>query len=546
MIRFDHVTFAYAGAPPVLRDVNLNVGEGELALVAGPTGAGKSTLLRCVNGLVPHFTGGTLAGEVRVDGASTRHRPPGAWAQTVAYVAQEPRSSFVTDRVEDELAYGMEQLGIAPSVMRTRVEDTLDLLGIADLRAQSVSTLSGGEAQRVAIGAALAAGPRVLVLDEPTSALDPGAAEDVLAALARLVHDLGLTVLMAEHRLERAIQFADTMIQVAAGGTVTQGPPAVQLATAQGAPPVVQLGRLLGWEPLPLTIRDARRRAGLWRARLAEPASQPAPAASEPPGRPAPTANEPPDAPRPVVAAVRHLTVAYGDFLAVRDVSFDLHRGEITALMGRNGSGKSSLLWAMRGVGPRHAGTVTVLGTDPADVHPGEARGLAALVPDEAADLLYLDTVAAETAQAGARALLARLAPDVDLAAHPRDLSSGQRLALVLALQLASSPPVVLLDEPTRGLDYAAKARFAALLGELAAEGRAVLVATHDVEFAAVAAQRVLTLAQGELITDGPAVTALGASPAHAPQVARVLGADAGVLTVADVAARLGLAAPRP
>ena len=264
MIVFDDVTITYPGAAsPALAHVNLRIPEGELVLVVGRTGSGKTTLLRAINGLVPHFTGGTLSGRVVVDGRDTAHHPPRELADLVGVVPQDPMSGFVTDTVEDELAYGMECLGIAPDVMRRRVEETLDLLGLADIRQRPLRSLSGGQRQRVAIGAVLAAHPRVLVLDEPTSALDPGAAEEVLAALQRLVHDLGVTVVMAEHRLERVVQYADQIVIVPGGDLpVRSGSPAEVMRSAPIAPPVVELGRLAGWQPLPLSVRDARRAAG--------------------------------------------------------------------------------------------------------------------------------------------------------------------------------------------------------------------------------------------------------------------------------------------
>ncbi|KAE8762158.1 ABC transporter ATP-binding protein, partial [Georgenia thermotolerans] len=270
MIRFEDVSVTYpTAAAPILRGVDLEVVEGELCLVVGPTGAGKSTLLGAACGRVPHFTGGLLTGRVLVDGRDTAAHLPRDLADVVGVVGQDPRAGFVTDTVEEELAYGMEQLGVAPGLMRTRVEDALDLLGLAALRDRPLATLSGGEQQRVAIGAVLTAQPRALVLDEPTSALDPAAAEEVLAALARLVHDLGVTVLLAEHRLERVVQFADQVVALDADGGAMAGDPATVLATAPVAPPVVELGRLAGWTPLPVSVRDARRAAGPLRERLA-------------------------------------------------------------------------------------------------------------------------------------------------------------------------------------------------------------------------------------------------------------------------------------
>ncbi|EMF02486.1 ATP-binding cassette domain-containing protein [Streptomyces mobaraensis NBRC 13819 = DSM 40847] len=538
MITFDDVTVTYTGAGrPTLRDVRLHLPEGELCLVTGRTGVGKSTLLGAVNGLVPHFTGGHLSGEVTVAGVSTRQAPPQELAHLVGVVGQDPLAGFVTDTVEEELAYGMEQLGTPPDVMRKRVEETLDLLGIAPLRHRALRTLSGGQQQRVAIGSVLTRHPRVLVLDEPTSALDPTAAEEVLAAITRLVHDLGTTVLIAEHRLERVLQYADRVVHLPGDGRVAVGTPAAAVRDADVAPPVVRLGRLAGWDPLPLSVRDARRLAGPLRERLAGRA----PEAVAPPG-----AGGADDARRTVLAA-RDVVVGYGSVRAVRGVSLDLAAGEVVALMGRNGSGKSSLLWALQGSGPRRSGRVDVAGTDPGRVPARKARGLVGLVPQTASDLLYLESVDAECAQADqesgaapgtARALLDDLAPGIPGARHPRDLSEGQRLALVLAVQLAAAPRAVLLDEPTRGLDLPAKERFTALVRRLAGEGRAVVVATHDVEFAALTADRVVITAEGEIVADGPAAEVIVASPAFAPQVAKVLAPQAW-LTVEQVAGAL-------
>ncbi|WP_348652611.1 ATP-binding cassette domain-containing protein [Streptomyces sp. WMMC500] len=532
MIELADVAFWYHGRDEaVVADVTLSIGEGELVLVAGRTGAGKSTLLGTLNGLVPHFTGGHLEGTVSVAGVSTRARPPREFAHLVGVVGQDPLAGFVTDIVEEELAYGMEQLGLAPQVMRRRVEETLDLLGIADLRRRALRTLSGGQQQRVALGSVLTTHPHVLVLDEPTSALDPTAAEDVLATLARLVQDLGTTVVMAEHRMERVIPFADRMLYVPGDGTVRDGTPAAVLREVPIAPPIVALGRLAGWEPLPLSVRDARRLAAPLRAGLTE---------APPPARTAGTPAEPP------LLTGTGVVVRYGRTVAVRGVGLDLHPGRVVALMGRNGSGKSSLLWALQGSGPRQGGSVDVAGVDPAALPAAKARKTVGLVPQTAGDLLFLETVGQECAAADSesdapagtcRALLDRIAPGVEDTAHPRDLSEGQRLALVLAVQLSAAPPVMLLDEPTRGLDYTAKAALGRTVAALAGEGRAVVVATHDVEFVATVADRVVVMAEGEIVSDGPAAEVLGGSPAFAPQVAKILGPD--WLTVADVRAAL-------
>ncbi len=535
MISFEHVSITYPGAAaPVLDDVNLYIPEGELVLVVGRTGSGKSTLLRAINGLVPHFTGGTLAGRILVDGRDTAVNPPRELADLVGVVPQDPMSGFVADIVEEELAYGMECLGLAPDVMRRRVEETLDLLGLVELRNRPLLSLSAGQRQRVAIGAVLTSHPKILVLDEPTSALDPGAAEDVLAALQRLVHDLNVTVVMAEHRLERVVQYADRVVVVPGDGEpVISGTPSEMMGDAPIAPPVVELGRLAGWDPLPLTIRDARRAAGPLRELLT--------------GRPAPLRvinGERDSAP---LTSADHLTVRYGDVSALRNVSTTISRGEIVALMGRNGAGKSTLLNTMVGLRATSAGIVRTNGKDPREIKGSELVHCVGLVPQDPGDLLEASTVAGECRSSDhdasvdpgtTRALLALLAPEVLDGTHPRDLSEGQRLLLALAIVLAARPPLLLLDEPTRGLDYPTKARLAKILRELAAGGHGIVLATHDVELAAEVATRVVVLAEGEIVADGPTAEVVLASPMFAPQVAKILAPE-NWLTVAEVRAAI-------
>lgn len=518
MIRFENVSITYPGhTRPVLSDVNLEIPEGELVLVVGRTGSGKSTLLQAINGLVPHFTGGTMQGRVVVNGRSTSDYPPREFADIVGVVPQDPMSGFVADTVEEELAYGMECLGLAPDIMRRRVEETLDLLGLADLRHRALRSLSGGQRQRVAIGAVLTTHPQVLVLDEPTSALDPGAAEDVLAALQRLVHDLGVTVVMAEHRLERVVQYADQVVVVPGDGQpLVHGSPSAMMLGSPIAPPVVQLGRLAQWDPLPLSVRDARRAAGPLRDLLVGQH---------------PRLHSVPEV-VPTIATAHDVSVRYGSHPALRGVNVEIGEGEVVALMGRNGAGKSTLLHTLVGVGPRRTGTVDVDGADPVTLRAGDLLHAVGLVPQEPGDLLEASSIADECRlsdrDAGCdpgttRALVALMAPEIDDSTHPRDLSEGQRLLLVLCIILAARPRLLLLDEPTRGLDYPTKARLAGILTDLANAGHAIVLATHDVELVAEVAHRVVILAEGEIVADGPTSHVVTSSPMFAPQVSKIL-----------------------
>lgn len=552
MIRFENVSVTYDGAAgPTVQGIELTVPEGELMLLVGPSGVGKSTVLGAVNGLVPHFTGGTLRGRVTVAGRDTRTHKPRELADVVGTVGQDPLSHFVTDTVEDELAYGMESLGLAPDVMRRRVEETLDLLGLADLRDRPISTLSGGQQQRVAIGSVLTPHPKVLVLDEPTSALDPAAAEEVLAVLQRLVHDLGTTVLMAEHRLERVIQYADQVALLPTpGAPLVLGTPSEVMAVSPVYPPVVALGRLAGWSPLPLTVRDARRRAGALRERLETTTYEPTNTYASTTAPPLPTEATPTPAQRPRLfrkrtpdsdpptptphpsATVANLSVRRGRTEVLHSVTLTVDPGETVALMGRNGAGKSTLLSALVDLVAPASGSVRVGGVEPHRTAPRELIRHVGLVPQEPRDLLYADTVAGECtaadSDAGAepgtcRTLVSELLPGIADDTHPRDLSEGQRLALALAVVLTARPPLLLLDEPTRGLDYAAKSRLVTVLRGLAAEGHAIVLATHDVELAAELSHRVVILADGEPVADGPTAEVVVASPSFAPQVTKIL-----------------------
>lgn len=515
MITFSNVSLIYPhSTKTVLEDLSCEIQEGEMVLVMGQTGSGKSSLLRLINGLVPHHTGGILAGDISVDGVSTRDVKPGALAHLVGIVGQNPINGFVTDVVEEEIAFGMEALNFAPDVMRKRVEEVLDLLSLNSVRNRAISSLSGGEQQRVAIAAALVMHPKILVLDEPTSALDPIAAEEVLSVLHRLVHDLSVTVIMAEHRLERVIQFVDRIIYIEGNGETSIGNAEEILRSSDLVPPIIRLARALNLSEFGTSVREVRRLTSDVRS---IPTQKPNHSITE----------------RTPVIEVQELSINYGDENALKKVSTTIGSGEIVALMGRNGAGKSSLLESIVGVLNPSSGTVRVYGEDPSELHGKYRRHTIGYVPQEPADLLYHQSVEEECAQADLQAdlepgttlaFLNRLVPQISHGAHPHDLSEGQRLALVLSIVLSGNPKLLILDEPTRGLDYQAKSLFALALKEYAQElNFPVLLATHDVELVAELADRVIFLAEGEIVADGTTLEVLLSSPAFAPQVAKIM-----------------------
>ena len=512
MIKFQNVSLIYPTAERTILDkLNFEIGEGEFVLLIGETGIGKSSVLRLINGLVPHHTGGILAGNVEVSGISTRDVRPGELAELIGIVGQNPVNGFVTDIVEDELAFSMESLNLPQDVMRKRIEEVLDLLSLHQVRNRKLATLSGGEQQRVAIAAAMVLHPKILVLDEPTSALDPVAAEEVLAILQRLVHDLGITVIIAEHRLERVIGYVDTVIEIGASGNTRIGKPEEILKDSKIAPPIVKLARALNLPKVALSVRELRRDTSEYRDRgqdLTRIATDK----------------------KKMLIETRNLSVSYGQLSALKPLSITLSGGEIVALMGRNGAGKSSFIKSLLGV-IDYSGTV---------IKNVKRIGY---IPQDANDLLFHQSVREECEQTDKDHklepgttfnLLQQIAPTVKASSHPRDLSEGQRLALVLSIVLSPNPEILILDEPTRGLDYEAKALLTRELQTRANSGAAVLIATHDVELVAELSNRVIILADGDLVADGATVDVLLASPAFAPQVTKVMSPRKW-LTVSDV-----------
>jgi energy-coupling factor transporter ATP-binding protein EcfA2 len=515
MITFSNVSLIYPNSTKtILEDLSFSISEGELVLVIGSTGSGKSSLLRLINGLVPHHTGGILAGDISVNGLSTQFVKPGGLAHLIGIVGQNPVNGFVTDKVEDELVFGMEALNLTPDMMRKRVEETLDLLALSHLRHRSLSTLSGGEQQRVAIGSALVMHPKILVLDEPTSALDPIAAEEVLSILHRLVHDLSITVVIAEHKLERVIGFADRVIHIAGDGTANIDSPEEILKNSPIAPPIVHLARALGLTEVGLSVRELRRMTTHVREVL-------------------PHIEEITLAHGGIAIMADSAGVTYGNHQALRNVSCQIYHGEIVAVMGRNGAGKSSLLSVLVGLMEPSSGSVDVLGHDPHLLKASRRRETIGFIPQEPSDLLYHQSVLKECEQAdkdngapsgSTYALLGRIVSKINPDTHPRDLSEGQRLALALSIVLSGNPEILVLDEPTRGLDYQSKTILITTLRNFARElSRPVIIATHDVELVAELADRVIFLADGEIVADGSTLDVLLASPAFAPQVSKVM-----------------------
>jgi energy-coupling factor transport system ATP-binding protein len=515
---------------PALSEVDLTIEPGEFVVLAGRSGSGKSTLLRAACGLVPHFHGGEVDGELEVAGLDVRSHGPAELAEVVGLVAQEPETQVVSTTVRAEIELPLELRGVSLAARSRAVEEVALALAVDALLDRTTDTLSGGELQRVALAAALATRPKLVLLDEPTSQLDPVAGDELISLLRRLNEEWGVSVLLGEHRLERCLVGADRVVALDAGRVAFDGNPGPFLEWALGADPVLATpgARLLhgaGLPPQP-SVREARRAL---RAVDRMPSAAPPPPA-------APRAKRRSGA----ALAARDLWVELGDgderTEALRGLELRIDPGERVALMGRNGAGKSTLLRAAAGLVKPLRGRM-------------EAESGCALLPQRPGDLFVHERVGEELPGVAGLASLERFGLEALADADPRDLSGGERQRLALAIALAGRstaddelPGALLLDEPTRGMDRARKAELADLVRQLSERGAAVVIATHDVEFAAGFAERVVLLGRGEVVADGTTAELLAGGWYFSSEVARIL--DGAAVTVEQGIAALREAEP--
>ncbi len=517
MIKFDAFSYQYPqSSSKVLEDVYLEIPAGTLTLVTGASGSGKSTLLRCLNGLVPHFTGGIISGRVTVFGSNPVADGVEVMASKVGFVFQEPESQFVFDTVEDEIAFTLENMGASRAEIELRITEVLDVLGLSPLRHRKINQISGGEQQKVAIASALVAQPVALVLDEPTSQLDPISADEVLQFIIDMKTRLNLTVLISEHRLERLLPYADLMVNLSPDHRVTCGTPQEVLTDMKQVPPIIEIAKRLGVSPLPLTPEAF-------------------PQTSLPTAPQAGTEQEQRDAALPgreSLLEIRHLTARLGENQVLNGIDLELRRGEMLVLMGPNGAGKTTLLRALLKIIPS-SGKIMLQGQALDDLNFGEIIQTIAYLPQNPNDLLFAESVIDELKitlknhdripnEANLMDFLEQFGLADKGSRYPRDLSVGERQRTALAAVTVHEPDIIFLDEPTRGLDYQAKKQLSALLHTWRENGKAILLVTHDVEFAAQLADRVMIIEEGRQIFLGAPEIAFTRFPAYQTQTARL------------------------
>lgn len=515
MIKFSNLTFQYPqSSQPVLKDVKFQVQPGTLTLVTGASGSGKSTLLRCINGLVPHFSGGVITGDIRVFGADPIKQGPQSMSSMVGFVFQEPEAQFVFNIVENEIAFALENAGVPREAMHARVDQVVKLLQLSVIQGKKIHNISGGEKQMVAIASALVSQPRVLILDEPTSQLDPVSADHLLQYIVSLKSDLNLTVLISEHRLERLLPYTDNIAHLTNEHRLVFGAPQEILAKMEQVPPIIEIAKGLGLSPLPLTPQDFPQTPEIEPSHKKEIGFQQ-------------TSEQ-----KKSLLEVIGLAVSLSGRSIIKDLDLYLGHGEILSLLGANSAGKTTLLRSILGLIPSQ-GQILLFDKDMRQM------GLSAVIqhigylPQNPNDLLFAESVLEELKitlsnhdlemeNDSLKTFLQKFGLSEKQNRYPRDLSVGERQRTALAAITVHHPKIIFLDEPTRGLDYHAKHDLSLLLQEWRNQGKAIFLVTHDVEFAAGLADRVNILEDGKILFNGSPQKAFTQFPAFRTQTARL------------------------
>ena len=527
MIKFNDFSFYYPDSVmPSLDKINVRIDEGEFLVITGPSGGGKSTFLRAINGLIPNFYGGKISGDVLVQGKNASETPTNEMSETVGMVFQDPENQLISNQVEREIAFGMENLCFSQELMRKRIEEALDAVNISRLRNRTTSELSGGQKQKVAIASALAMHPSILLLDEPTSELDPRSAEEVLNVIEKINDELGLTVLLVEHRLERVIHHVDRMLMIDSGKLIYDGSPRkIKSAHIEnwkvGLPPVTRLSlhfkdKIVN-NGIPLTVKEARLAL---KSVLSNPKENISWERKNSSGK--------------VSISMEKVFFSYdGEKDVLKNISFKVYEGDMIALMGKNASGKTTLVKLMNGIVKQRKGKIELFGKKINDYSLDELIQKVGIVFQDPNLHLFNDTVQEEVAfvlrnlgmekeliDKKVEEILKRFKIYQYRKSYPHDLSGGERQRVALASVLVSEPEILILDEPTRGMDYYLKKELISYLREKA---KTVIMVTHDVETAAEFADRVVLLSEGNIISDGNKRDVLSKALLFSPQINRLV-----------------------
>ncbi|TEB16735.1 putative HMP/thiamine import ATP-binding protein YkoD [Pelotomaculum sp. FP] len=545
LFKVENLTYFYPETDrAALRNINLEIEEGEFILVAGGSGSGKSSLARVLAGLAPDFYGGRIGGKVFFKGKDIRTMNRKKLAREVGMVFQDPEKQIVQTHVEAEIAFGLENLGLSNEEMLRRIAEVICFMNLEQIREAFAANLSGGQKQKLALASVLAMQPHALILDEPTSQLDPVSAEDILNLAKRLNEEMGFTVIMVEQRLERCFHLADRVLFMENGEISCDGSAQeVARKTIKGGmpfvPPVSRFFADLNVSSVPITVKEGR---NLLRSYLKENQT----AGGNQSGACHKSVRAGDLMERQSAVRMKNLWFAYpGGREVLKGVSLDLKEGEFVAVLGENGAGKSTMLKQITGMLKPDRGRVEVLGKDISKNGFKEIRRFTAYLSQNPNDYLFQDTVEDELLftlknfglkdLSVVNEILEKFHLSKYRKTNPRDLSSGERQRVALASVMVTGPRLIILDEPTRGVDFRLKAELGGFLQKETEKGSTVIVITHDVEFAAEFAARVVMMFSGRIVSDGEKHDVLAKSVFFAPQLSKMTrGICDGVLTVAE------------
>lgn len=504
-IKIEGMTYCYpAENQNALKDINLGIDSGEVVFICGDSGSGKTTLGKCMTGAVPGFYGGTMKGAVLVNGIEISQMQHQERASEITMVFQDPERQLMMNRVHREIAFGLENVGVEPARIKRRVWESMQFCNILDLWDREIRTLSGGQKQKVAVAAAISYMPKCIIFDEPTSQLDPLAAEEIIALIGKINRELGITAVIIEQRIERCFEISDKILLLEKGRIAFWGS-REEFYGLEGRgfehclPIHLRLAKHAGAEEMPSSVKETRL---LVASMAAEPSSGEVKDISPPA-----TGDR-----KEELLRIKGLNVSYGSRAVLKDLDCSVSRGDFTGIFGPNGAGKSTLLKSVTGL-LKYGGSIRLEGREISKLRSVEVGRLLGYVSQNPNDYISKDSVYEELKftldnygnpdLTAIEEVLTSLGLENVRDKNPRDLSGGERQRVAIAAMLVNRPDILLLDEPTRGLDSKLKLQLGKLLSKLNREGVTIMLVTHDIEFASEFCSRYILLFSGEIVSSG-------------------------------------------
>ncbi|WP_246582823.1 ABC transporter ATP-binding protein [Clostridium mobile] len=518
IINIDKVTFNYPeDKNNALKDISLSVKEGELVLIVGPSGCGKSTLIRLLNRIILDYYGGTLKGEVYVKGKNIESLNNHDIVKTVGMVYQHPEKQIVLQDVEREIAFGLENLNTDINIMKRNVAEVISLLGINEIKDKQTTEISGGQKQRVAIASVVAMDPDVILFDEPISQLDPIAGEEVLNSIKKLNRDMGKTIILVEQRLDKCFHLADRIIFMEEGRIIGEGTPhdvPKNIHKKYHLPNIAYIFKKAGKDTIPTNVKEGREALEGINFKEVKVEKEKRNFSQ-------------------CIMEVSKLNFQYEKgSKTLNNISFKLHEGEILAVMGENGAGKSTLFKIICGLIDSYTGKVLIEDKNIKKISLDKRIKKIGYLSQNPNDYFGRRTVfdevgyTLENISEYDEKRIINVLERLDLIhlkdRNPRDLSGGEKQRTAIACTLITDPDILILDEPTRGMDSIAKEKLGDIIKELSAQGKSIVLITHDADFAGDYVNSVMLMFNGEIVAKGPASTILYDSIYYSPQIAKV------------------------